>query len=170
MTVLSVQSLRNLCRSPYDMVTRKNGSVAFRPVSVDVHLHAVGSHDGRMTTSESWLSVVPGVGAFLLGETEEYFRMPENVMGMVVGKSSVGRMGMMAECAGLIDPGFEGTITLELANLLPVSGLPLERGMPIAQVFFMWLDEPTNMLYGDPGAQAHYQGQTGPTVSHLLGQ
>jgi len=50
----------------------------------------------------------------------------------VKGKSSLARLGMIVENAGYIDPGFIGTITLELYNLEKYPIL-LKENMPIAQ-------------------------------------
>jgi deoxycytidine triphosphate deaminase len=168
MSVLSDRTIWEMCNA-VGMVRRVGGVLAVQPVSVDVHLDEVRAHDGSAMVGEDWGYVVPGEGAFLLGCTEEVFFMPENIVGLVLGKSGVGRAGLMVECAGLIDPGFEGSVTLELANLLPKEGLELRRGMAIAQVMFMWVDQPVERMYGAPGVGSHYQGQRGPTISHLLG-
>ncbi len=60
--------------------------------------------------------------SFLLATTVEFIRLPANVTAFVEGRSSIGRMGLFIQNAGWVDPGFEGTITLELfnANRLPL--------------------------------------------------
>ena len=58
-----------------------------------------------------------------------------------------------------MDPGFDGTITLELSNVarLPISIVP---GMPIGQISFLQMTTPVERPY-----QGKYQGQRGPTAS-----
>ncbi len=55
-------------------------------------------------------------GDLFLGCSREYFRMPKNICGQVFTKSSLGRVFINHMMAGVIDAGFEGTITLELRN------------------------------------------------------
>ena len=53
---------------------------------------------------------------FMLAETLEYVRIPKNAVGIVKGKSSIGRLGLCVQNAGVLDSGFCGTVTLELFN------------------------------------------------------
>ena len=100
---------------------------------------------------------------FMLGETVEKVKIPPDVTGQVKGKSSIARLGLQIECAGLCDPGFEGTITLELFNQ---SDKPIEfdKFDTIAQIEFSQLIDVPEKLYGKRGN--HYQGQSGITKSH----
>jgi len=97
-------------------------------------------------------------GEFMLGSTIERIKLPSHICGQVHGKSTWARRGLMVEAAGLVDPGFEGTITLELKNL---SHLPLvlSAGTPICQMSFNLLDMAVLRPYGTPGLNSHYQGQ-----------
>lgn len=74
-------------------------------------------------------------GSFCLGVTLEWISLPGCLCGMLGGKSSIGRRGLIIETASGIHPWFSGCLTLELAN---VGELPIEirPGMRIAQVFF----------------------------------
>lgn len=74
-------------------------------------------------------------GAFVLGVTLEWLKLPGMLSGYVTGKSSLGRHGLVIETAAGIHPGFSGCLTLELAN---VGEIPLEirPGMKICQIFF----------------------------------
>lgn len=104
-------------------------------------------------------------GAFALGSTFETVALGANITAKLEGKSSLGRLGLLVHAtAGLIDPGFDGQITLELSNLgnIPILLLP---GMKIAQLCFYRLPEPTTLLYGSRAAGSHYQNQAGPTTS-----
>lgn len=56
-------------------------------------------------------------GAFVLAHTLERVRIPDDVVGLVEGRSSFARVGITVHVtAPKIDPGFDGTITLEMAN------------------------------------------------------
>lgn len=98
-------------------------------------------------------------GMFALGGTIEYFKLPQDVVGFVQGKSTVGRNGLQIECAGLIDAGFEGNITLEFFNMAPWP-IELKYGQKICQVHFTHVDSP---LYKDYSIIGHYNKQQGAT-------
>ena len=72
---------------------------------------------------------------FILGSTLEYFHFPSDLIAFVIGRSSWGRLGIVNATATFIDPGFTGTITLELSNLgnLPLTLYP---GLRIGQLVF----------------------------------
>lgn len=100
-------------------------------------------------------------GDFLLASTAETLTLSPAIAARVEGKSSLGRLGVAVHItAGFIDPGFQGQITLEIANLAPVSVM-LYPAMPIAQIVF----EPVTPPMYDYSKTGHYQGQTGPTES-----
>ena len=79
--------------------------------------------------------------------------------------SSLGRLGLIVHAtAGFCDPGWKGTLTLELNNLTRVP-IRLYAGLPIAQLSFMTLDAPALRPYGSEGLGSHYQGQVAATES-----
>jgi dCTP deaminase len=83
----------------------------------------------------------------------------------IEGKSTLARKGLaIHSTAGFVDPGFHGTLTLELSN---VGAWPivLEAGMPIAQLSFDYVDGKVDRLYGSKGLGSHYQDQSGPTAA-----
>lgn len=53
---------------------------------------------------------------FVLATTKEYLIVPDDLVVMVEGKSTLARMGILVHTAGYVDPGFEGTLTLEISN------------------------------------------------------
>jgi len=61
-------------------------------------------------------AVVVQPGEFCLARTDEYFDLPPDIMALMHGRSSIGRLGLFVENAGLVDRGFSGTLTLELYN------------------------------------------------------
>ncbi len=72
-------------------------------------------------------------GRFVLGITLEWVSMPNNLARSIVGKSSLGRHGLIIETAPVVHPNFSGCLTLELANVgeIPIA---LRPGMEIAQL------------------------------------
>jgi dCTP deaminase len=107
-------------------------------------------------------------GEFVLGSTLERISVPDDLVGRVEGKSSLGRLGLLIHStAGFIDAGFDGHITLELANVasLPITLYP---GMKIGQVSFMQMTTPADRPYGSGASGSKYQGQRGPTPSRYF--
>jgi len=107
-------------------------------------------------------------GEFVLGSTLERVAVPDDLVARVEGKSSLGRLGLLIHStAGFIDAGFDGHVTLELANVanLPITLYP---GMKIGQISFMKMTSPAEKPYGKGAAGSKYQGQRGPTPSRYF--
>ncbi len=66
---------------------------------------------------------------FVLGSTLEYIALPDDLTGLVVGRSSWGRLGLIIATAIKVDPGFQGVLTLELVNVgnIPILLYPCSR-------------------------------------------
>jgi dCTP deaminase len=106
-------------------------------------------------------------GEFVLGQTLERVRLPDDIVARLEGKSSLGRLGLLIHStAGFVDAGFEGNLTLELSNVanLPVT---IYYGMPIGQISFMRMDAPVERPYGSRETSSKYQGQAEPTPSRF---
>lgn len=99
---------------------------------------------------------------FMLAHTVETINCEPDTVGIVMGKSSIARMGLQVEAAGLVDPGFSGQITLELTNMTS-NTLILRPGMRIAQIGFQLMTAPAVQHYGCLNIGSHYQYQTGAT-------
>lgn len=136
MTILSSQSIKRLCEA---------GMIApFIPAKVVVNGTSYGlsaaSYDVRIAHD-----LVLRPGECSLAHTMEDFRMPKNVAGFVVDKSTYARRFMSAMNT-LIDPGFVGNLTLELVNH-GKEWIVINSGDPICQIVFHFLDEPTDRPY-----------------------
>ena len=106
---------------------------------------------------------------FCLGRTLEWVELPDDIVARIEGKSSIGRLGLIVHAtAGFCDPGWQGTLTLELNNLTRIP-IKLYPGLPIAQLSFMALDRPALRPYGSPELGSHYQGQRAATESRYEG-
>jgi dCTP deaminase len=100
--------------------------------------------------------------SFALARSVEYFRIPENVLGICVGKSTYARCGLAMEVTPL-EPSWEGHLTLELANL---TGNPLKiySNEGIAQIIFHDGELP-ELTYSQ--RKGKYQFQTGITTARV---
>lgn len=107
-------------------------------------------------------------GQFVLGTTLERIAVPDDILGKLEGKSTLGRLGLMIHStAGYVDPGWDGEITLELSN---VATLPivLHPGMRIGQMSFERMTGPAERPYGSKSLGSHYQGQRGAAAARTL--
>jgi len=153
-----------------------------QPASVDLrlgssfrvfHNHRTSAIDLRepptnLTEEISAEMFVIHPGEFVLGVTEEYVELPGDIVARIEGKSSLGRLGLIVHAtAGFVDPGFKGTLTLEITNLTRVP-IKLYPGLLIAQLSFMTLDAPAERPYGSEALGSHYQGQTAATESRYM--
>lgn len=105
-------------------------------------------------------------GHFVLGITQEYVEIPDDLVGALEGRSSLGRLGIIVHAtAANIDCGWRGNITLEIANLgmLPVALYP---GMRICALSFYTMSSPAEVPYYKK-KDAKYIGQTGPEESRI---
>ena len=104
-------------------------------------------------------------GEFVLGQTLEWVELPDDLVARLEGKSSLGRLGLLIHStAGYVDPGWKGTLTLELSNVanLPIA---LYYGMRIGQISFFRMSSPVDRPYGSKELGSKYQGQSEPTAS-----
>ena len=98
-------------------------------------------------------------GEFFLGSTLEWVNIPENILGRLDGKSTLGREGILIHAtAGFIDPGFKGNIVLEIKNLSD-KPVDLRKFNTIAQISFEELKNKPEKVYGE--RNNHYQNQSG---------
>ena len=100
-------------------------------------------------------------GQFVLGTTQEYIKLPNNLTAFVEGRSSWGRLGLFVQNAGWVDPGFEGEITLELFNANRYA-IELTPGVRIGQLVFAKMKLDAKNPY-----DGKYQKQTTATGSKI---
>lgn len=84
-------------------------------------------------------------GSFALVCSMEHFAMPNDLVGRVHDKSTLARKGLCVQNT-IIEPGWRGYLTLEL-TIHSHQVIPIWPGMPIAQIVFETLDEPTEQPY-----------------------
>lgn len=144
MSVLSDQSIRELLGETDHA----------EPASLDLHLGQSLLRlpygltiDPERDQSASWQAVPPredgrwwlGQNCLYLGVTEEEISLPGDVVGLLHGISSLGRLGLLVHVtAGVVDPGWTGRLTLELVSL--GGTILLRPGMRVAQLTLHRLD------------------------------
>ncbi|MDD5376716.1 MAG: dCTP deaminase [Candidatus Gracilibacteria bacterium] len=106
-------------------------------------------------------------GQFVLGVTIEKIKVPYDLVARCEGRSSLGRLGIIIHStAGFIDPGFEGTITLEITNINEVP-IALKPGMRIGQFAFETIHGTVENTY-DKRVGSKYMNQILPEESRII--
>jgi dCTP deaminase len=137
MTVLSAQSIRQLCQSDRPLITPfvERGVASGRSYGL-----SACTYDCRIAQR-----CIIDIGKSELVSTVERFCLPTNICGSVLDKSSLARCGISAMNTHL-DPGWEGWLTVELINLGNWK-MVIEPNSPLCQIKFEFLDEPTELPY-----------------------
>lgn len=105
-------------------------------------------------------------GELVLAMTVEHITLPDNIIGTLEGRSSIGRLGVVVHStANTIDAGFRGNIVLELANMGKIPVL-LHPDMRICAVSFHQLSTPAQIPYYRK-LTAKYSDQNSPVASKI---
>lgn len=98
----------------------------------------------------------------VLAATVEEITLPDDILGRLEGRSSLGRIGIIVHgTAPLFYPGFTGRAVMELGNIGPMP-VALYPGMRICSFTFERLSSPSSKPY-----RGKYSGQSGPVGSRL---
>lgn len=150
--------------SPYFM--RPISSVEPEHMTLDVHEEfaplapAFEKFEAEPTDTGRMCVMIPPHG-FVLASSVEYIRMPRNVLGICLGKSTYARVGLVCNTTPL-EPGWEGHLTLELSNTTD-RWVPVYANEGIAQIILYRGTVPDH-LYGS----RKYQNQgKWPVVSRM---
>ncbi len=105
--------------------------------------------------------------SFALGHTIEYFKIPDNVLLLCVGKSTYARCGIIVNVTPG-EPGFEGTFTLELTNSTPLP-VKVYANEGICQFLFFRNTNLCEKTYGqrNNGKGGKYMYQEGITLPRI---
>lgn len=95
--------------------------------------------------------------SYVLGKSVEYFKIPRNVMCIVLGKSTYARSGIIVNITPL-EAGWQGFVTIEISNATPLP-VKVYANEGIAQVIFIEGDEPCEVSYSE--RKGKYQSQKG---------
>jgi len=115
--------------------------------------------DDRVAVDHEGDFVIVPANGFVLARTMEFFNMPRDVTGIVLGKSTYARCGLVC-IATPLEAGWSGEVVLEFANTTPTP-IKLYAGEGAAQVLF-FRGEECETSYADRNGK--YQGQRGITL------
>jgi dCTP deaminase len=104
---------------------------------------------------------------FALALTKEDFQLPNDLMGRLDGRSSLGRLGLVVHStAARFDPGWSGKAVMELGNL-GVMPVILYEGMRICALTFETLSSPAREAYGTSNKRKYSKQSETPHASRI---
>ena len=98
--------------------------------------------------------------SFVLASTVEYFKIPNDIMVICLGKSTYARCGIIVNVTPL-EPGWEGYVTLEFSNTPPLPA-KIYANEGAAQFIFLKGNEKPEVTYADRDGK--YMKQKGVTL------
>ena len=101
--------------------------------------------------------------SFMLSSTVEYFKIPNNIMVICLGKSTYARCGIIVNVTPL-EPSWEGYVTLEFSNTTPLPA-KIYANEGIAQFIFLKGNEKPDITYADRNGK--YMKQSGVTLPKI---
>jgi len=104
-------------------------------------------------------------GSLMLVPTLEWVIIPFDLQGVVTARSSWAREGLNIATATIVNPGYRGIITLELANFGEVP-IRLYPGLRIAQIAFYLLEQHDSQKDAD-GLQGQFDMSFEPKGGEL---
>ena len=119
------------------------------------------NHDGFIS-KKSKICVIPP-NSFALARTVEYFKIPENVLVICLGKSTYARCGIIVNVTPL-EPGWEGHVTLEFSNTTPLPA-KIYANEGAAQFVFIKGNEKPEITYAK--RKGKYMKQKGVTLPKI---
>ena len=113
-------------------------------------------------TKKSKVCIIPP-NSFVLATTIEYFKIPENVIVICLGKSTYARCGIIVNVTPL-EPGWEGHVTLEFSNTTPLPA-KIYANEGAAQFVFIKGNEKPETTYSQ--RRGKYMKQKGVTLPKI---
>ena len=101
--------------------------------------------------------------SFVLSSTVEYFKIPNNIMVICLGKSTYARCGIIVNVTPL-EPSWEGHVTLEFSNTTPLPA-KIYANEGVAQFIFLKGNEKPDITYAD--RKGKYMRQSGVTLPKI---
>ena len=98
--------------------------------------------------------------SFVLASTVEYFKIPNDILVICLGKSTYARCGIIVNVTPL-EPGWEGHVTLEFSNTTPIPA-KIYANEGAAQFIFLKGNEEPSITYEKRNGK--YMKQTGVTL------
>ena len=158
MSVLSDKWIKKMVKShkmisPFISKQTRKGKISYG-------LSSYG-YDARVS-KKSKVCVIPP-NSFALARTVEYFKIPENVIVICLGKSTYARCGIIVNVTPL-EPGWEGHVTLEFSNSTPLPA-KIYANEGAAQFVFIKGNEKPEITYSK--RKGKYMKQKGVTLPKI---
>ena len=181
MTVLSDKWIKKMSKeqdmiSPFEDKQQKNNVISYGLSSYGYDARVSnefkiftnvnsGIVDPKVFKKESFVTkigkecIIPP-NSFALARTIEYFKIPENVLVICLGKSTYARCGIIVNVTPL-EPGWEGHVTLEFSNTTPLPA-KIYANEGVAQFVFLKGNEKPDVSYAK--RKGKYMKQRGVTL------
>lgn len=101
--------------------------------------------------------------SFALARTKEYFKVPDDVLVICLGKSTYARCGIIVNVTPL-EPGWEGHVTLEFSNTTPLPA-KIYANEGVCQFIFLKGEGKCKTTYKNRDGK--YMKQTGVTLPKI---
>ena len=121
-----------------------------------------GFSEDNFVTREQDVCIIPP-NSFVLTHTVEYFKIPDDVLVICLGKSTYARCGLIVNVTPL-EPGWEGHVTLEISNTTP-NPAKVYANEGVAQFLFFKGSSECEVSYADRAGK--YMKQTGVTLPRI---
>ncbi len=137
--ILSDKEILKLCKkgmiTPFESKQIRNGNISFGLSSFGYDIRVGKEYkiftninntivDPKNFDQKSFIDfkgdccIIPP-NSFALAKSLEYFKIPEDIIGIAVGKSTYARCGIVTNVTPL-EPGWEGYLTIEISNTTPL--------------------------------------------------
>ena len=116
----------------------------------------------NFVTKKSSECIIPP-NSFALARTVEYFKIPEDVLVICLGKSTYARCGIIVNVTPL-EPGWEGHVTLEFSNTTPLPA-KIYANEGVSQFVFIKGNEKPSITYAK--RKGKYMKQKGVTLPKI---
>lgn len=138
--ILSRKELKELIKAQVLRITPL-GENQLGPVGADLTLEGKALDPDQ--NKEIRLSDTPlEPGQFVLVNSQQYLELPNYLVGKLVNRSSVARLGLLVGLnADLVEPNFSGKLTFAIKNI-STREVWLKPGLKIAQVVFEEISSP----------------------------
>ena len=184
MTVLSDKRIKKMVKSskmiaPFVDKQKRKGKISFGLSSYGYDARVSnefkiftnvnsGIVDPKVFKKESFVTkkgkecIIPP-NSFALASTIEYFKIPDNVLVICLGKSTYARCGIIVNVTPL-EPGWEGHVTLEFSNTTPLPA-KIYANEGVAQFVFLKGNEKPQTTYSQ--RKGKYMRQKGVTLPRI---
>ena len=111
--------------------------------------------------SDKEKGIILAPGEFILGRSREKVKIPDNILGLLTGRSSYSRIGVSISCTqSLMAPGHDSYITLQICNNAPYS-IIIYPDIRIAQLMFVSLNQAAKIPYDKNEVAKYIFGPSG---------